>query len=118
MRVYFKNKKLQKQCSIKEEMRKSFGPKMCKKLQQRLMELHAAVTLGDISNLPPPRCHELTNRNGVFSVDLEYPLRLLFIPADEPVPLKTDGGIDLQRVTEVEVIAIEDTHDKKNQRRG
>ncbi len=32
--------------------------------------------------------------------------------------LKEDGGIDHQQVTEIEVIAIEDTHDVKNQRRG
>jgi hypothetical protein len=29
-----------------------------------------------------------------------------------------NGGIDHQQVTEIEVIAIEDTHDKKNQRKG
>ena len=83
-----------------------------------MMELKAASALKDISNLPPPRCHELTNRKGVFSVDLEFPYRLLFIPADEPLPLKEDGGIELELVAEIEVIKIEDTHDKKNQRKG
>jgi proteic killer suppression protein len=118
MRIYFKTTKLQKQCSVEKEMRKSFGQKMCAMLQQRLMELGAADNLGDISYLPPARCHELINRNGVFSVNLEHPLRLLFIPANDPMPRKPDGGIDLQQVTELEVIAIEDTHDKKNQRRS
>ncbi len=37
-------------------------------------------------------------------------LRLLFIPADDPIPSKKDGGIDLARVTEIEIIEIEDTH--------
>jgi len=118
MRIYFKTTKLQKQCSVDKEMRTSFSQKMCARLQQRLMELSAVDNLGEISRLPPARCHELTNRKGVFSVDLEHPLRLLFIPANDPVPRKPDGGIDLQQVTELEVIAIEDTHDKKNQRRG
>jgi len=49
-------------------------------------------------------------------VDLSHPYRLLFIPAHDPIPLKTDGGIDLTQVTEVEIISIEDTHDHKNQR--
>jgi proteic killer suppression protein len=49
-------------------------------------------------------------------VDLLHPYRLLFIPANEPIPKKPDGGIDLTQVTEVEIISIEDTHDKKNQR--
>ncbi|ORC32619.1 killer suppression protein [Marispirochaeta aestuarii] len=118
MLIYFKTKKLQKLCSEEREMNKSLGLKMKKKLQQRLMELKAANVLEDLSHLPPTRCHELTNRRGVFSVDLEYPQRLLFIPADEPIPCKDDGGIDLKAVTEIEIIAIEDTHDRKTQRRN
>lgn len=118
MKVLFKTKKLQKQCSEEREMIKAFGQKMSAKIQRRLMELRAADSLADISHLPPARCHELENRRGVFSVDLEYPYRLLFISENEPIPLKKDGGIDHQHVTEILVIAIEDTHDKKNQRRG
>ena len=99
-------------------MQKAYGPKMCELLRRRLMELQAASTLADISHLPPPRCHELVNRKGVLSVDLAYPYRLLFVPANDPVPCRGDGGIDHERVTEIEVMAVEDTHDKKNQRRG
>lgn len=92
-------------------MRKHLGPKGARKLQQRLMELSAAESLADISHLPPPRCHELTGgRAGQFSVDLEHPYRLLFIPAHDPLPHREDGGIDRGKVTEIEVIAIEDTH--------
>lgn len=98
-------------------MQKELGKKMAGKLKQRLGELRAADMLFDVSHLPPPRCHELTNRKGVYSVDLAHPYRLLFIPANDPVPLKEDNGIDMAKVTEIEIIAIEDTHDPKNQRR-
>ncbi len=118
MKIYFKTKKLQKQCTEARGMVKEFGLKMSGKLQQRLMEMNAADSLQDLSHLPPVRCHELQNRGRVFSVDLEHPYRLLFIPAHESISLKEDGGIDHQQVTEIEVIAIEDTHDVKNQRRG
>ena len=92
-------------------MVKELGAGMARKLQQRLAELNAADVLSDISHLPPPRCHELTGkRAGQFSVDLEHPYRLLFIPADDPIPYKEDGGIDLALVTEIEIIEIEDTH--------
>jgi proteic killer suppression protein len=92
-------------------MLKQLGRVMADRLQQRLMELNAAETLADVSHLPPPRCHELSgNRSGHFSVDLEQPYRLLFIPADDPIPLKEDGGIDLSQVREIEIIKIEDTH--------
>ena len=117
MKIYFKTKKLQKQCSEMREMVRVFGQAMADKLSQRLAELHAADSLAEITPLPPPRCHELTNRKGVFSVNLVHPYRLLFISADEPAPLRDDGGIKLDSVFEVEIIAIEDTHDKKNQRR-
>lgn len=75
------------------------------------MELQAADTLNVVSRLPPARCHELTgNRQGQFSVDLDHPYRLLFIPANDPLPEREDGGLDRSQVTEVEIIGIVDTH--------
>lgn len=92
-------------------MQKRLGQGMTRKLQQRMMELKAAETLADISHLPPPRCHELAgDRCGQFSVDLEHPFRLLFIPAHNPIPCRDDGGVDREQVTEIEIIAIDDTH--------
>jgi len=44
------------------------------------------------------------------SVDLEHPYRLLFIPANDPVPVTGDGGLDRARVTEIEIVEIADTH--------
>lgn len=118
MDISFKSKKLQRNCCEAKEMQKAYGAPMARKIQQRLMELRAAATLADMSHLPPARCHELENRGGVFSVDLVQPFRLLFEPADTPIPRKNDGGIDLAQVTAVQITAIEDTHDPKNQRRG
>ena len=75
------------------------------------MELKAADTLADISRLPPARCHELTgNRAGQLSVDLEHPYRLLFIVANNPYPERISGGLDWEGATEIEIIAIADTH--------
>lgn len=118
MRIYFESSKLQQECSKVLEMRKAFGVLQSKKIQQRLWELSEAETLSEVSHLPPPRCHELMNRAGMFSVDLKHPFRLLFIPAHEPIPRRSDGGIDRELVTEIIVVAIEDTHDKKNKRKG
>lgn len=118
MIIYFRTKKLQKLCSQKKEMQKHYDKDTYSILQRRLMELTGAQSLLEVSHLPPTRCHELINRKGVFSINLKQPLRLLFISADDPIPRKADGGIDLALVTEIEIIAIEDTHDPKNQRRG
>ena len=84
---------------------------MARKLQQRLMELKAASCLADISRVPPPRCHQLSgDRDGLLSVDLEHPYRLLFIPANDPISFTQDGGLDWARVTEIEIVEIGDTH--------
>ena len=84
---------------------------MARKLQQRLMELKAASCLADISKVPPPRCHQLSgDRDGQLSVDLQHPYRLLFISANDPIPLTQDGGLDWAKVTEIEIFEIVDTH--------
>jgi proteic killer suppression protein len=111
MDIFFKTIKLQKICSQKKEAIKKLGPKMARKLQQRMMELRAAETLSDISRLPPARCHELKgNRKGQLSVDLDHPYRLIFIPANSPVPEKENGGLDWTRITKIKIIEIVDTH--------
>jgi proteic killer suppression protein len=111
MDIYFKTNKLQRICSEEKEIKRRLQAKCAEKLKQRLMELRAADTLFDISHLPPPRCHELSgDKAGIFSVDLEHPYRLLFVPANNPIPLCEDGGIDRKRVTAIEIITIMDPH--------
>jgi plasmid maintenance system killer protein len=111
MQVFFRSKKLQKICSSAKEIQKAFGAARARKLQQRLLELSAVENLSQISRLPPPRCHEMTgDRQGQLSADLDHPYRLFFIPANDPVPRKGDGGLDWAAVTEIEIIEIEDPH--------
>ena len=84
---------------------------MTRKLQQRLMELKAATCLADISKVPPSRCHQMSgDRDRQLSVDLTHPYRLIFIPANDPVPITNDGGLDWAKVTEIEIVEIIDTH--------
>ncbi len=111
MEITFRNRKLQKSCSVRKEAVRTYGANRAKRLMQRLMELSAADHLAQIPTTPPTRCHELKgNLKGTFSVDLEHPWRLLFVPTHDPIPRKKDGGVDKTRVTSVEITAIEDTH--------
>jgi len=111
MKIYFKTKKLEKVCSKKKDSVKAFGDKNSRRLLQRMMELKAADTLNDISNLPPARCHELSgNRKRQFSVDINRNYRLLFISAHNQTPEKDGGGLDKSRITEIEIIEVEDIH--------
>jgi plasmid maintenance system killer protein len=111
MTIFFLTKRLQKECSTKREAVRAHGQHCGRRLMQRMNELSAAATLADVATLPGPRCHELTGgRKGQLSVDLQHPYRLLFIPANDPVPRKPDGGLDWSKVTEIEIIEIADTH--------
>ncbi len=111
MEVYFRNRKFQKLCNSESVMLCELGKKQATKLKTRLMELRAADNLGQIPTVPPPRCHELSgDRKGQLSVDLDQPYRLFFIPANDPVPLKPDGGLDWSAVTAVEILEIADPH--------
>ena len=112
MDILFADNKLEKECNDFRRLQKAHGEKRAKRIRQRLDELRAADALCDISHLPPPRMHQLVgNREGQFSVDLDHPYRLIFIVANEPVPLKVDGGIDLSKVTIILIIGVEDTHE-------
>ncbi len=111
MQVCFATRKMQKVCSSDKEMRRTFGPELAGRLQQRLAELAAADTLDDISRLPPARCHELKgDRAGQLSVDLGHPRRLVFQPDHDPIPLKDDGGLHWASVTRIVVLEVCDTH--------
>lgn len=111
MKIYFKSKKSQKICSEEREGIKKLGDRCAKRLRQRMLELYAADCLADISHLPPLRLHELTgDRKGTYSVDLLQPYRLIFEAADEPLPMLETGGLDKERVCEVLILEIVDTH--------
>lgn len=71
----------------------------------------AASTLAELMTLPQARCHQLgADRDEQFSLDLDGPYRLLVAVDDDPMLRRDDGGIDLERVTRLLVLEIDDTH--------
>lgn len=110
MKVTFRTTKLAKTCSNERLLNKYYGLR-AKKLQQRLAELSAAEALSDISALPATRLHPHSGKpKGYFSIDVVHPFRIIFTVADNPMPLKPDGGVDLTKVTEVVIEEIYDPH--------
>ena len=82
-----------------------------KLIRRRLDDLRAAPTLEVMRNLPG-RCHELKgDRKGQLSLDLDGPYRLILMSAQDPMPTKTDGGLDWARVTVIAVLEVSDTHE-------
>lgn len=59
----------------------------------------------------PGRWHELiADRRGQLSGDLKHPLRFILRPAFPDAVKKDDGGVNWDKVTEVVVEEIVDTH--------
>ena len=110
MDIIFGSKRLAKDCSDARAMRRRWGARQADKLRQRLDDLLAAPTLETMRGLPG-RCHELSaDRAGQLSVDLVHPYRLIFEPAEDQRPERSDGGLDWSGVRTIRVIGVEDTH--------
>ncbi len=111
MDITFRIRKLEKLCSSERALVREFGEACARKIARRLVVLEAAECLAHVSHLPPERRHELSgNREGEFAVDAQHPFRLVFRPSHNPPPRKDDGGVDLERVTAIEILEIEDYH--------
>lgn len=113
MDIVFSSKKLKKQLNEEKVMVKTHGPRRCRLLKVIMTQLRAAPNLGIFAPpySPPNRCHELKgNKKGQLSVDLDHPYRLLFKPANDPIPTREEGGLDWNKVTAIEIKGVEDTH--------
>lgn len=111
MEIAFASRKIEKLCNSTKEMRGKLGTRNAQVLQQRLAEMKAAANLDDLGKLPGARCHELIGeRQGQLAVDLVHPRRLIFQPDHDPMPAKSDGGLDWQKVTCVIINEIVDYH--------
>lgn len=111
MDIIYSKRKLHKTLTHQRRLIKKYGAEQAQVIRRRLDELRDANTLADFRDNASARCHELKgNRAGQLSLDLRHPYRLIIIPADDPIPLKDDGGLDWSQVTKVEIIGVEDTH--------
>ncbi len=111
MDIVFRSVKFEQECNNQRLLEKNQGKIRAKRIRQRLDSLRAANVLEDMRNLPG-RCHELLHdRAGQLSLDLDHPYRLIFEPVDDPIPVKTDGGLDWSKITAVRIIGVEDTHE-------
>ena len=111
MEIFYSSRKLKKTLTTSSKLVRKYGKRQANEIQKRITQLDMADTLAQISPFPPTRCHELVgDRAGQLSLDLKHPYRLIIEPANEPIPLKEDGGLDWSQVTEIRIIGVEDTH--------
>lgn len=111
MDIVFKDKKFAKLFNNQKLLVKKFGLDRANRIRRRLDDLRAAAMLEDMRTVPG-RCHELLrDRSGRLSLELDHPNRLIFEPANNPIPKKPDGGLDWTKISVVAIIGIEDTHE-------
>ena len=93
MDIEFRTKQLLKCCNSLRNAQKQWGTVRGNLVVRRLQQLQAADVLEVMRHLPQVGCHELSgDREGQLAVNVQYPFRLIFEPADNPVPRKEDGG--------------------------
>lgn len=111
MKISFKNHKLAKTFNSKSLLIREYGFQNARFIMNRMMVLYASPNLSEVPAQKPDRCHQLTgNRKWQFSVDIKHPFRLIFKPDHDPIPRKDDGGLDLNRITAITILGVEDYH--------
>ena len=104
------SKKLEKTFAKDMSLLKAYGER-AKKIIQRRNELSAATDLTVIAKIPAARLHPLTGkRNRDWAVDIYKNWRICFQIGNDPMPILTDGGVDLSKVTIIIITSVEDYH--------
>jgi proteic killer suppression protein len=111
MNIAFRTSKLQRIFNSETELKTTYGPQMAAVIRKRMVFLRAANNLEQVPATRPFRRHQLSGGyKGCLAVDLKHPYRLIFRPVNDPLSVLGDGGIDLRRVTDIEIICVEDYH--------
>jgi len=110
MIIVFASQTVEMMCNDAKKRQRKHGAERSKRIQRRIDDLRAAPNLEAMRNLPG-RCHEHKGRRPpVLTLDLDGPYRLYFEAANDPVPLKEDGGLNWELVTCIRIIEINDPH--------
>jgi plasmid maintenance system killer protein len=87
--IFFQNGKLARVFNSEAQLRQKYGER-AKFLNRRLYQMSAAGNLEELRSIPQMRCHELKgNREGTLAIDIGHPYRLIFEPANDPIPRKS-----------------------------
>ena len=111
MDIEFASRRLEALANDTKALNKKYGVQGGKLLKRRFDQLFNSPSLETMRSLPG-KCHELKgSRAGQLAVSLHSGFRLVFEPAEEPVPKKEDGGLDWALVTAVRILEVTDYHD-------
>ncbi len=88
MEVEYKNRSIEKVCTIASVAEKKYGRDMAEKIQLRIDQIRAVDTIEQMIQFNIGRCHPLhQNRQGQYAVDLIHPMRLVFEKKESEVQI-------------------------------
>jgi len=106
--ILFKERKLRNASNNFRKLVQLCGEKRAKLVARRLNELRAADNLAALHSLPHIQFHKLKgDRGDRYSVELDWPFRLTFIPCQNSEPIKK---FQESQITQIMIHSIEDTH--------
>jgi len=110
MDISYANSRIQKICTDDKAARKVLGKAGTEVLRERLQQMFDADNLEKL-RFAPGAWHELIgDRKGQLACSLLKRVRLVFVPANDPLPIKPDGGLDWSEITAVMNLEIVDYH--------
>lgn len=110
MDINVNNKKLRKILEDKSKIIKKYGTKMAEKIMQRIDDIKCAENLENLMKLPGKHHPLKGDRKGQFACDLVQQYRLIYRPANDPLPINDDGMLIYSEITIVEILEIVDYH--------
>lgn len=79
MDVEYKNRSIEKVCTIASVAEKKYGQEMAEKIHHRIDQILAAESVEQMIQFRIGRCHLLHyDRQNQYAVDLVHPMRLVF----------------------------------------
>lgn len=79
MQIEYKNSRIEKVCTNAYEAERKHGREMAEKIQLRIDQISAALSVEMMIQFKIGRCHSLKgNRKNQYAVDLVHPYRLVF----------------------------------------
>lgn len=110
MDITFADKKLKKWANNNSLAVQKMGERKAKIYQKRLSDIAATNNFTDLEFLPG-RFHQLTdNLKDKWACDLDHPYRLIFEPAEKPIPKDEDGKQILIKIKSIEIVEISNYH--------
>jgi len=108
--IEWADRKLQRASLKERDGRRRLGADRWPAFKRRLRALEVAESLSDVMQAPGKFHPYRADKAGEWGTSLSPNWRLVFEPADDPLPRLPDGGVDVANIRRVRILRVEDYH--------